>query len=128
MQFSQRRLEPGPDPCYSLPTEWLLQAQLCAGPGETVSERLQHGGVMRRRRGFLPVQRVHPESGGQTVSDQPHTHQDKTGASGLASFGTNHEHLSLLSKKKKNVSRQTEDLICQKKFASTLWTQRGLKS
>lgn len=72
------------------------------GPGETVPERIQHGGIMRRGCGLLPVQRIHPESGRQTVSDQPHTHQDKTGASGLASSCVNHEHLSLLSKKKQN--------------------------
>lgn len=75
---------------------------------------------MRRGRGLLPVQRVHPESGGQTVSDQPHAHPDKTGASGLAGSCTNHEHLSLLSKKKKEkkkpASGQIEDLICKKSF------------
>lgn len=39
---------------------------------------------MRRRSGLVPVQRVHPESGGQTLSDHPHAHPDKTGAAGLA--------------------------------------------
>ncbi|KAI7811968.1 putative BTB/POZ domain-containing protein kctd15-like [Triplophysa rosa] len=69
-------------------------------PGKALTKRVQHGGVMRRGRGLLPVQRINPESRGQTVSKQPHAHQDKTGASRLAGSYTNHEHLNLLLKKK----------------------------
>lgn len=87
------------------------------GPGEAFPERFQHGGVMRRGRGLVPVQRIHPESRGQTMSKQPHAHQDKTGASRLAGSRTNHEHLSLLLKKNRqrtnardwNVSKYTSN-------------------
>lgn len=40
---------------------------------------------MWRRSGLVSVQRIHPESGGQTLSDHPHAHPDKTGATGLTS-------------------------------------------
>lgn len=57
-----------------------------SGAGEIVPEGLHHGGFMWRRGGFFSVQRVHPESRGQTLPDHPHTHPDKAGAAGLASL------------------------------------------
>ena len=65
----------------------LFLCPLPSGYGASLPERFQRGGVMRRRRGLIPVQWVRVVSRGPAESVHQHAHQDKTGTPGLEPSG-----------------------------------------
>lgn len=53
------------------------------GPGAAAAARVRDLGLVWRRRGLIPVQRVRAEEGAATGPTRPSDQQDKTGATGL---------------------------------------------
>lgn len=89
--LNKKQTDKGMSPAYSVHTVTVIKAlpllfdffKKKIGSGAPFPKRFQRGGILWRRCGLVPVQRVRVVSRGPAESLHQHSHQDKTRTPGL---------------------------------------------